>query len=408
MSAAEVVEHPVTHRSDDPGVARVAVGEDRADPWVILIASALMAFGVAMVFSAAVDVRDAPIGQRSWLNTPLRQGAYAAVAFLAMLVGAGFDSTFWRGHGRRNWVVPAGVVALAVLLLVAVLIPGVGSSRLGARRALFIASGPLSVSFQPSEFAKIALVLGLASLVTRPGFDLRQFRSGFVPAVALTGVLVGLTGIEDFGTAALMGAVGAVLLVAAGARWLHVCGVGVMGLAAGALLIVTKPYRLVRLASFFSGAPDPEREGYQVNQAMIAIGSGGWWGRGLGNGIQKYGYIPHDDNDFIFAVICEELGIVGGFAVIAAFVALLVRGWVIAERCQDRFGRLLALGLTLMICLQAAFNIGVVTHSVPTKGISLPFVSAGGSGVVFLSLGAGLIAAVGRRREALAPGPRSA
>ncbi len=381
----------------DPATTAADPGDERADPWVMLLAAALMAFGVAMVFSAAVDVRDAPIGERSWVNTPLKQGVYAGVAFLAMLVGAGFDHTFWRGHGRRNWIVPAGAVALTVLLLVAVLVPGIGSSRLGARRALFLSVGGLSVSFQPSELAKIALVIGLASLVTRPGFDVRSFKRGFLPALALLGVLVGLTGIEDFGTAALMGVVGAVILVAAGARWHHLCGVGVLGAAAGALLVWAKPYRLVRIAAFFSGQPDPAREGYQVDQAMIAIGSGGWWGRGLGNGIQKYGYIPHDDNDFIFAVVCEELGVVGGCVIIAAFMALLVRGWLISERCRDPFGKLMALGLTLMICLQAAFNIGVVSNSVPTKGISLPFVSAGGSGVVFLSLAAGLIAAVGRR-----------
>jgi cell division protein FtsW len=173
--------------------------------------------------------------------------------------------------------------------------------------------------------------------------------------------------------------------------------VGLGGLAAGALLIAIKPYRWERLVAFFTGNADPSRGGYQITQSLIAIGAGGWWGRGLGAGVQKYDYLPHDENDFIFSIICEELGVAGGLAIIALFLLLLWRGFSIARRASDPFGRLLATGLTLMICLQAAFNIAVVTHIVPTKGISLPYVSAGGSGVLFLGIAAGLIAAVGRR-----------
>jgi cell division protein FtsW len=152
-----------------------------------------------------------------------------------------------------------------------------------------------------------------------------------------------------------------------------------------------------RIMTFVSAQPDERGEGYQIKQALLAIGSGGWWGRGLGAGIQKYDYLPQDNNDFILAIICEELGIVGGIAVAVLFLVFLWRGWHVAKTAPDRFGRLLALGLTLTICLQAAFNIGVVTQSIPTKGISLPFVSAGGSGVVFLGVAAGLLASVGRR-----------
>jgi cell division protein FtsW len=164
------------------------------------------------------------------------------------------------------------------------------------------------------------------------------------------------------------------------------------------VLVLVKQHRIDRIQSFFSKAPDMSGAGYQINQALLAIGSGGWFGRGLGAGVQKYGYLPQDNNDFILAIICEELGVVGGIVVVALFLTLLWRGWRISVNAPDNFGRLLALGLTLTICIQAAMNIGVVTKSIPTKGISLPFVSAGGSGVVFLGLAAGLLAAVGRRR----------
>ena len=149
---------------------------------------------------------------------------------------------------------------------------------------------------------------------------------------------------------------------------------------------------------FLPEAPDPQGAGYQIDQALIAIGSGGWCGRGLGAGVQKL-YLPQANNDFILAIICEELGIVGGLTIVGLFVLLLWRGWWIARQAPDRFGQLLALGLTLTITLQAAFNVAVVTDSVPTKGISLPFVSTGGSGVMFLGLAAGLLAAVGGQRR---------
>ena len=246
----------------------------------------------------------------------------------------------------------------------------------------------------------MVLVVWLAALLTRPGCDLTSLRRGFAPAIASAGVLILLTGIEDFGTSALMGVIAFGMLLLAGARWTHLIGTALLGVVAAAGLLMLKPHRWQRVVTWLSEEPDPAGEGYQVAQSLIAIGSGGWWGQGLGAGVQKYGYLPQDNNDFVFAIVCEELGIVGGMAVIVLFLLLLWRGWRIARRALDPFGRLLAAGITLLICLQAAFNIGVVTNSVPTKGISLPFVSAGGSGVLFLGMAAGLLAAVGGHRRA--------
>lgn len=393
------------------------------DPTIVFLAGALMTLGVAMVYSASVTVEGAGFNWREWWNSPLKQGIFALAGFLVMIIAAHVDYRVlaWDRPGR-GW--RAGLLAaLAVTALVLVFVPGIGRMAGGARRSIFLYTGPPAVQFQPSEFAKVVLVIWLAALLTRPTGpavasrlrswrpwrrgpgpeilrgDVRDFRSGFVPVVLSGGLLIGLTGIEDFGTAALMGLVMVILLFAARARWLHLGLIGVLGLVAGGVLLFGEQYRLDRIRTFFSEAPDPAGAGYQINQALLAIGSGGWYGRGLGAGVQKYGYLPQRNNDFILAIICEELGVVGGMVVVALFLALLWRGWRIAVHAPDMFGRLLALGLTLTICFQAAMNIGVVTNSIPTKGISLPFVSAGGSGVVFLGLAAGLLAAVGRRSK---------
>ncbi len=386
-------------RGDRPAEGLDAVGGQRFDSLVVLVVGALMTLGAVMVCSASVTVQGGELAWRQWWNTPLRQAVFALVGFVAMLYVAHLGHRLWAWEKRGEGWWSGTLFLLAVGLLVAMLIPGVGTSRPGVQRALVVLNRPFTLSFQPAEFAKIALVVWLAALLTRPWCDVRAFRQGFLPAVLSGGLLIALTGIEDFGTAALMGVILFCMLLLAGARWRHLVGAGFLGLAAGAGLLMLKPYRLQRLTTFFSEDADPAAEGYQVTQSLIAIGSGGWWGRGLGAGVQKYGYLPQDNNDFIFAIVCEELGIVGGIAVIALFLLLLWGGWRIARAALDPFGRLLAGGLTSLICLQAAFNIGVVTNSVPTKGISLPFVSAGGSGVLFLGMAAGLLAAVGRYRR---------
>lgn len=289
-----------------------------------------------------------------------------------------------------------GLYLLATALLVAVLIPGIGTTRLGAARAIVVTNSPISISFQPSELAKVVLCIWLAALLNRPRFNIRSLARGYLPIVVSAAVLILLTGIEDFGTAALMGAVTLVVLLHGGARWSHIFLTGLLGLAVGGALIWHKPYRWDRIATFFSPSSDVQDDAYQVNQSLNAIGLGGWWGRGLGASLQKQGYLPQINNDFIFALVCEELGVAGGLVVIGLFLFLLWRGWRIAVASETSFGRVLATGISLMLCLQAAFNIGVVTNSVPTKGISLPFVSAGGSGVLFLGLAAGILASIWR------------
>ena len=369
------------------------------DSVVVFVAGVLMTLGVAMVYSASVTVRGAELDWRQWWNTPLRQCAFAGAGFLGMLFAAHCDYR-WLTWNRARDVWRVGLLyVLAVVMLIAVQI--VGRETLGAQRALVVFNSPFRLSFQPAEVAKVVMVIWLAALLTRwPGEEagregVRSFRRGFLPAVLSAGLLIALTGIEDFGTAALMGVIAMAMLVLAGARWLHMAGAAAVGLIGGAGLIALRPYRLQRILVWWSETPDPRGDGYQVDQSLLAIGSGGWFGRGLGAGVQKYGYLPQKDNDFILATICEELGVIGGIIVVVLFLVLVWRGYGLMRRTDNRFGQLLAAGITLLIGLQAAFNVGVVTNSVPTKGISLPFVSAGGSGVLFLGLAVGLLASVG-------------
>ena len=381
------------------------------DPGIVFIVGVLMTLGVVMVYSASVTVQGAGFNWRQWWNSPLKQGVFAFAGVLVMIVAAHVDYRVLAWERKRDGWRAGLLLFLTLGLLVAVLLPGIGHKARGARRAIVVPG--VGFGFQPSELAKVLLVVWLAALLSRPHAtgpsglvargDIRHLTTGFVPALLSSAVLIGLTAIEDFGTAALMGAVMFALLLVAGARWTHLGLTVLMGAAAGALLVWIKPHRMARLATFFSDTPDVMGPGYQVHQSLLAIGSGGWLGRGLGAGVQKYGYLPKDNNDFILAVICEELGVVGGIAVALLFLGLLWRGWRVAARAPDRFGQLLALGLTLLVVFQAAFNIAVVTNSVPTKGISLPFVSAGGSGVIFLGLAAGLLAATGRTRAASTP-----
>lgn len=374
-----------------------AAGWQRFDSLILLLVGGLMTLGAVMVYSASVSPQGSELTLRQWWDTPLRQSVFALVGFLAMLFVAHLDYRIWAWERRGEGWWAGGLYIIAVGLVLAMLIPGVGTAALGARRALVVLSGPIHLSFQPAEAAKVVLIVWLAAVLTRPTCDLTSFRHGSLPAIASAGLLIALTGIEDFGTAALMGVVTLAMLILAGARWRHVLGTVLLGGVAGLGLLLLREHRWQRLATFFSDDPDTSSGAYQVTQSLIAIGSGGWWGRGLGAGVRKFGYLPQDNNDFIFSIVCEELGVVGGIGVIAIFLLLLWRGWRISRHALDPFGRLLAAGITLTLCLQAAFNIGVVTNSVPTKGISLPFVSAGGSGVLFLGLAAGLLAAVGQR-----------
>lgn len=386
--------------------ARPAV---RTSGMILTIATTLVVIGVVMVYSVNGTLRAERGGL---LGSPaFRQISFAGLGLVAMWMAYALGCHWLRWRTRRAsdhsgapagppagriWLLQPSALLLLLTLacLIAVFIPGVGAVRNGARRWLQIGGAGLQLGFQPSEMAKLTLVVFLAAWLAHRRPIMHLFRRGILPPALLVGLLCGLIVIEDLGTAALLASVGGMMILAAGARWWHAAALALPAAALFAVMVWVEPYRVQRLVSYTDVWSDPLSTGYHAIQSLVAIASGGWEGTGLGAGTAKYGYLPQAQSDFIFSVLCEELGAAGGLVVVGLFVALTLLGWRTMLYAGDAYSRLLALGITLLIGLQAAMNIGVATVALPTKGISLPLVSAGGSGVIFYSVLVGLLAAV--------------
>jgi len=361
-------------------------------------AVALMCLGVVMVYSTSASVTGGQADWRIWHQLAGRQLIFTLLAVGAMAVLSRMPYEFWSYEDSiRRW---AGFWVLlgGIALLAAVYVPGLGVEVNGVRRWIQI-GGAKGVRFQPSEFAKVGLVIFLAGALSSEKWPLRRFWRGVAPLCCGILAVCGLVGYEDFGSAALIAAVAGVLLIAGGVKLWHLLVPALPGVAAFAYLVISRPYRLKRLTAFTDIWADPQGAGYHPIQSLIAIGTGGWLGRGLGDGIQKYGYLPEDTTDFIFSIVCEELGVAGGVGVIVLFMLLIWQGLRVMRKAPDSLGRLLALGLVFTIGLQAAMNIAVATVSVPTKGIALPFVSAGGSGLLLAGCAVGIVSSVGVARD---------
>lgn len=269
----------------------------------------------------------------------------------------------------------------SIVLLILVAIPGVGKMLNGSRRWLRL--GP--VSFQPSELGKYSVILYLARLLSRKNYDVTCFFRGLIPAFLFPGILFILILLQpNLSTAGSILIVSAVMVMAAGARWLHLGLVGVGGLALGTYYALSEEYRRARLMSFRNPFAYLSNEGYQLSQSLLAFGSGGLFGMGLGKGRQKYAFLPYPESDFIFAVVGEDLGLVGCVTVLVLFAAFVFFGLRVAIRCQDRFGSLLAGGIASMIGVQTILNVAVVIGMIPTTGQPLPFFSSGGTSISIL------------------------
>ncbi len=374
---------------------------------IIVIVTTLMTVGVVMIGSASASLDRSVLRLEFWATSFGRQLLFVTGGFATVLITAAVArrALHWP---RKAWAVLAWLAfLLTTVALVAVLVPGVGKEVNGARRWIPLGPESMGLRFQPSEAAKLGLIVVLAVMLSRRREQVRSFWRTLLPCAAVLGVFVALVGREDFGTAALLATVGGCMLLAGGCRPHQLLLLAVPAAAAMVHLIVSHPYRLERLVAFRNIWADPRGIGYHPIQSLVTIASGGWFGRGLGAGVQKYGYLPESRTDFIFSVICEETGIVGGVVVILLFVALLWLGGRAVVHAPNALTRLLALGVTLAVTLQAVMNIGVVTVCMPTKGIALPFVSAGGSGIAFLGAGIGLLAAVARSGTYDAPAGRS-
>lgn len=365
---------------------------------LILVSVALMAVGVVMVGSATAELDRSLLGP-GFLSTPLgRQLMFVGVGIVVMVVTCRGATAAFRSEWLRHRV-PQIVFALAVALLLAALLPGLADPHRGSHRWLSFTPLGFDVGFQPSELGKLAIIAFLAWLLAERGVDVGSFRTGFVPAALAVGLCVALVGKENFGTAALIACVSGGMLIVAGCRFRHLAllgGVGACGLAA---LVLVAPYRLARIAAYNDFWGDPQGSGYQPIQSLAAIASGGWFGRGLGESVQKYGYLPESHTDFVYAILCEETGVFGGLLVILLFGVIAWLGLRTMIAARTPFERLIAFGLTFFVTLQAALNMAVVTALTPTTGVPLPMLSAGGSGLLTTCVAIGILAGVAARGE---------
>mgnify|MGYP004473339455 FL=1 len=356
-----------------------------ADGTLALILALLMMCGLLTLFSAtyykAVDQGDALLEVKKQL---IGVGLGAFLMFLTSRI----PYSFWQ-KPRVVMLALTGSFALLVL----VLIPGIGVYVNGSRRWLNIAG----LSFQPSELAKIASVMYLASTLSFRLKQVERLWTGILPLLVIpVAMFLLILQQPNLSTAGSIMIVAILMMLLAGAKWKHLSLMGVAGLAVGFAYAWVEPYRRERLLSFRNPFAQMSDEGYQLSQSLIAIGSGGLFGRGLGQGRQKFSYLPYPESDFIFAIIGEDFGLFGCCVVILLFVAFAVAGMRIALNCQDRYGCLLAAGITAMISVQAFINIGVVVGILPTTGLPLPFFSAGGTSISLLMAAVGILFNISR------------
>ena len=348
---------------------------------------ALVGIGVVMVFSSSA-IRVVPGAEIDPFVFIKRHLMFVGLGIVGMAVIAKVDYGMWQKFAKPIYL-------LGLALLVLTLIPGIGTEFNGARRWLRFGG----IGIQPSDFAKFALLIAAAAYAVVRRNELGSIRRGFLPACMFVGVYVVLTMAQpDFGTSLFLAASSFLVLIAGGLRTRHLACAMLILLPFASIVMYSKfDHIQSRVMTFLDPAMDPRGKGHQVKQSLIAIGSGGMEGQGLGRSMQKLYYLPEQETDFIFAVLAEETGFVGSALTLALFVSLMILGMKIARRSRDRFGSLLTIGITCAIGLQAAINIAVVTASVPTKGIGLPFISFGGSSCFFYLCGVGLVLSVAKR-----------
>ncbi len=338
---------------------------------------ALLVIGIIMVFSASYTRGLSLVGDP--YHFIKRQVIWAAIGLVVMAFMQRIDY-----HVYRPLALPALVVACLLLVLVLV----VGNEILGARRWLDF--GPIQI--QPSELAKLAVIDFLAALAAYQRDGMRRFWTGIVLPLGVVGAVCLLIVAEpDLGTALAIMGTSLLMLYASGVRLGYLAGVGLAGIPVLVLLIWLEPYRMRRITAFLNPWADPLGAGWNVIQSLLAIGSGGLFGLGLGESRQKFSYLPEQHTDFIFSILAEELGFIGTTVVVLLFAILAWRGFRVALKAPDLFGTVLAVGLTAKIVLQAALNIGVVTGSLPVTGVTLPLISFGGSSLVVTLAGIGVL-----------------
>jgi cell division protein FtsW len=348
---------------------------------LVFCVAALLALGMVMLYSSSM----AQAGTRFLLM----QLVWCAIGLALCLAAALVD---YRWLKKFAWP----LFVLAVVLLLLVFVPRIGIKVNGARR--WIHAG--SIRFQPSELAKLALIIALAWYGEHFQRQMPTWKRGIMIPAAFIGVILALVFVEpDRGTTILLGSVSALMLIIAGVRWTYIVPPVALALTGLGVSLARDPMRARRIFSWLDLEAHKSGVGYQAYQAMIALGAGGWTGLGLGNGRQKMGFVPENHTDFIFSIIGEELGLVTTLLVVIGFVGVIVCGIYIALNARDTFGMLLGSGITFLIGLQAFINIGVVTSALPNKGLPLPFISYGGSNLLMMLVAVGILLSIARHAK---------
>lgn len=355
----------------------------RADYLLIGIIAALVGYGVLILSSASAVLSQDRFG------TPYgflqRQLVSLAVGVVVFFVVQRIPYGTWKRFAPLFLIV-------SVVLLVLVFVPNVGLSYLGARRWIEFGWGLLSISLQPAELVKLTFILYLAAWLEAKRDDIRRVSQGVIPFAIVLGILAILIVLQpDLGTLVVIAAVGVSMYAVSGARIGHLGALLAVGALSLLAAVRVAPYRTARLFAFLNPGADPQGIGYHISQSLIAIGSGGIWGRGLGHSVQKFNYLPEPMGDSIAAILAEELGFVGLTVLVVLFLLFVLRGLTIAKRAPDRFGRFVAVGIVAWLGLQAFINLAAVSGLVPFTGIPLPFVSYGGSSLVTALAAVGIL-----------------
>jgi len=351
--------------------------------WTVII---LFIGGILILSSASIVLSEKNSG--TFYYYTLRQIVLGGfVGFLGLFAAMKIPYRVWRKAS-----VP--FMAVSFILLALLLIPQFGFSHGGATRWLSLGF----INFQPAEILKLAFVVYLASWLDSRRSDVGSTAYGLMPfslMIALVGVFLVMQ--PDIGTLIVIIATAGIMYLLGGGRWHQVGILAVLGIVVGFFLIQLAPYRLDRISVFFNPGFDPSGAGYQMTQSLIAIGSGGAFGRGFGMSVQKYSYLPEPMGDSIFAVYLEEMGFVGAILLVGAFLFFLWRGFLVARRAQDSFGKLLAAGITVSIFIQAFINMAAISGLLPLTGIPMPFVSYGGTSLVVTLISAGILLNISHR-----------
>lgn len=354
---------------------------DTFDHTLALIVFGLIVFGLIMIISASAINSYAKFGTNTFYF--YRQLVSIGIALIGWFIAQNIHYTVWR-----KLHVP--IIVLTIGLLLAVYIPGIGG-EFGTARSWINLPDPLP-ALQPSEFAKLGLVIYLAAFFTKKGSSIQKMVDGFLPFILIVGTIAILIALQpDYGTTLIIVILATSVYYISGAKLSHLVTGGILGIISVMIILANRTYVYKRFLAFLNPEIDPQGIGYHIQQSLIAVGSGGFFGYGFGNSRQKFEYLPEAQGDSIFAIISEELGFIRAVLIILAFVAIGIKGYRIAENAPDKFSKLLATGITTWVVAQAFINIGVVISIMPTTGVPLPFISYGGSSLLAVCIAIGIL-----------------